>query len=171
MSAVKNPAVQDLDGQTFRQSVSLFATGIGVISSEDANGNIHGATVNSFTSISLEPPTIMVSLKPGRIHSMLAENGCFGVSILGENHKEYSAYFSRRDLHGVPAPAFTKRQALKTLTDAIAWFECEIVKMVDVNDHTLFIARVTACGKSQSGSQAPLLFFASKYHHNPSPIA
>ncbi|MBO6812082.1 flavin reductase [Marinobacter flavimaris] len=171
MSALKCSAIEELDGQSFRQAVSLFATGIGVISSEDSHGDIHGATVNSFTSISLEPPTIMVSLKPGKMHGMLTERGSFGVSILGENHKDYSAYYSRRDLNGMPAPEFTKRQALKTLTDAIAWFECEVVKTVDVNDHTLFIARVTACGKSDTDSQAPLLFFASKYHHNPAPIA
>ncbi|WP_286748521.1 styrene monooxygenase NADH-dependent flavin reductase subunit StyB [Marinobacter sp. UBA2688] len=171
MTAKKLSVSEDLDGQSFRQAVSLFATGIGVISSEDEDGNIHGATVNSFTSISLEPPTIMVSLKPGKMHSILAQNGCFGVSILGENHQDYSAYFSRRDFNDAPPPEFTKRHAYKTLADAIAWFECRVDKMVDVNDHTLFIAKVTACGRSEPGSQAPLLFFASKYHHNPSPIA
>ncbi|MBF1801838.1 styrene monooxygenase NADH-dependent flavin reductase subunit StyB [Alloalcanivorax profundimaris] len=171
MTANSLSVTENIDGQSFRRAVSLFATGIGVISSEDSDGDIHGATVNSFTSISLDPPTIMISLKPGKMHSMLSDEGVFGVSILGEKHKEYSNYFSRRDVRGARPPNFTRRHASRTLTDAIAWFECKVEKTLDVNDHTLFIARVTACGQSETASQAPLLFFASQYHHNPSPIA
>lgn len=170
MNAQESTVYQAVDDQSFRQAVSLFATGIGVVSVEEEGGAIHGMTVNSFTSISLEPPTIMVSLKPGKMHQLITEGCKFGVSILGENHKEYSAYFSKRNLDGAPAPEFTKRCELATLSDAIAWFECEVDQTVQVSDHTLFIAKVTACGRVDAEKHAPLLFFASKYHHNPSPV-
>lgn len=171
MTANKSSISKAIDGQSFRQAVSLFATGIGVISIEELDGAIHGMTVNSFTSISLDPATIMVSLKPGKMHDLITSGGKFGVSILGEKHKEYSTYYSKRIIDETPAPQFTKRSELVTLTDAIAWFECEVDKAVEVNDHTLFIARVTACGRAEADNHAPLLFFASQYHHNPCPIA
>lgn len=160
-----------VDPACFRQSVALFATGIAVISAETEEGKVHGMTVNSFTSISLDPPTVMVSLKPGRMHDLISQSGRYGVSILGEDQQAFSAYFSKRVPDECPPPAFVVQEELPTLQGALAWLECEVEKSVTVHDHTLFIARVTACGRPSLQSPQPLLFFASRYHGNPVPLS
>lgn len=157
---------QTVDAAEFRRHVSRFATGVAVISCEDQDGGFHGATVNSFVSLSLEPATVMVSLRPGRAHEIVRTTGRYGASILLEDQHAASNHFARaRD--GAVAPEFLKRSTVPTLKDCLAWFECEVFEEVPVHDHTLFLARVTACG---SGDGAPLLFYASQYHSRPLPV-
>lgn len=158
-----------LTSACFRQSIALFATGIAVISAESEDGEVHGMTVSSFTSISLDPPTVMVSLKPGRMHDLITRGGRYGVSVLASHQQSFSTYFSRRVLEDSPSPSFAVREELPTLDGALAWFECEVENSLTVRDHTLFIARVTACGQREE-KPLPLLFFASRYHHNPLPL-
>jgi flavin reductase (DIM6/NTAB) family NADH-FMN oxidoreductase RutF len=148
------------DAMQFRTSVALFATGIAVITVPDGQGGVHGITVNSFTSISLDPPTVMVSLKAGRAHELISSSGCYGVSVLSEGQQGHSRYFTgKRDSEWIPE--YVKGQRIPTLAGSLARFECEVVNAIPVNDHTLFIARVVRC-ESQTGS--PLMFFASNYH-------
>lgn len=144
----------------FRSSVALFATGIAVVTKPDGEGGVHGITVNSFTSISLDPPTVMISLKAGRAHQLISDSGCYGVSVLSEAQQVHSRYFTgKRD--GDWMPEFIDGQRIPTLAGSLARFECEVVNAVPVNDHTLFIARAVRC-ESETGS--PLMFFASNYH-------
>jgi styrene monooxygenase reductase component len=157
-----------LDPQVFRQHVGLFATGVAVISAvdpqvsrEDIDFTVHGATVNSFTSVSLRPPTVMVSLSSGRAHQFITDNGYFGASILGDGQEKCSNHFAGKPCL-VPAPEFTIRHHVPTLGECLAWFECRVIERFDVHDHTLFVARVLACG---AADRAPLLFFASGYQH------
>jgi flavin reductase (DIM6/NTAB) family NADH-FMN oxidoreductase RutF len=144
----------------FRSSVALFATGIAVVTVPDEEGGVHGVTVNSFTSISLDPPTVMVSLKAGRAHQLISSTGCYGVSVLSEGQQGCSRYFTgKRDTEWVPE--YVDGHRIPTLAGSLARFECEVINAIPVNDHTLFIARVTRC-ESETGS--PLMFFASNYH-------
>lgn len=153
-----------VEGTLFRKSVSLFATGIAVVSCDDDEGQVHGMTVNSFTSVSLDPPTVLVSLKPGRTHRAISRRGAYGVSILHEDQQGFSAHFSGK--LQTPAPEFVVRQRIPTLKDSLAWFECEVESRVQIHDHTLFVARVVACDAING---APLMFFASKHHKNALP--
>jgi flavin reductase (DIM6/NTAB) family NADH-FMN oxidoreductase RutF len=148
------------DSTLFRSSVALFATGIAVVTMPDGEGGVHGITVNSFTSISLDPPTVMISLKPGRAHRLISEGGVYGVSVLSEGQQGHSRYFTgKRDSEWVPE--FVDGQRVPTLAGSLARFECQVINAIPVNDHTLFLARVVRC-ESQTGS--PLMFFASAYH-------
>ena len=85
-----------VDALQFRQSVALFATGIVVLSCEEDDGQVHGITVNSFTSVSLAPPTVLVSLQAGKANRLLTRDGRFGASILNEAQQGFSAHFSGR---------------------------------------------------------------------------
>jgi styrene monooxygenase reductase component len=150
-----------VDALEFRKTVSLFATGIAVITCDDDDGGqVHGMTLNSFTSISLDPPTVLISVKPGKAHRLISRSGRYGASILDQTQQNYSAHFSGRPQEAF-TPDFVVRDRVPTLSRCLAWFECEIAERIQVNDHTLFIGRVTACG-GVDGS--PLMFFASKYH-------
>lgn len=144
----------------FRTSVALFATGIAVVTMDDGQGGVHGVTVNSFTSISLDPPTVMISLKPGRAHELISSSGLYGVSVLTEAQQNCSRYFTgKRDDDW--APEFITGSDVPTLAGSLARFECKVTDTIEVHDHTLFLARVERC-ESDAGS--PLMFFASSYH-------
>ncbi len=149
-----------VDPDQFRHSVSLFATGIVVLTCEDDDGEVHGMTVNSFTSVSLDPPTVLVSLRAGKSHRLISRNGCYGACILHEDQQSFSVHFSGRPQEAL-RPDFIVRHRLPTLRKCLAWFECETVEKLQIHDHTLFVAQITACG-SQGG--APLMFYGSRYH-------
>lgn len=149
-----------IDPMSFRKSVSLFATGIVVLTCEDDEGNVHGATVNSFTSVSLEPPTVLVSLKPGKANRFISRAGRYGACILNEEQQDFSAHFAGKPQETLK-PDFLVRDRIPTLRHCLAWFECAVIQKVQVHDHTLFVAEVTACG-NEDGS--PLMFFGSRYH-------
>lgn len=154
-----------LEALQFRQNVGLFATGVAVISSvdpalsyTDIDYAVHGATVNSFTSVSLDPPTVMVSLTAGRAHRFITDGGHFGASLLTDQQKSSSDHFAGKPQD--PAPEFAIRHRVPTLVDCLAWFECQVIERFDVHDHTLFVARVLHCG---ANGGTPLLFFGSRY--------
>ncbi len=149
-----------VDALRFRTSVSRFATGIAIVSCLDEHGQPQGMTISSFTSISLEPPTVLVSLRPGRTHARIRQQGRYGVSILSAEQEAWSRHFSGHPQPEV-APAWETAARVPVLRDALAWFECRVDELLQVHDHTLFVARVTACGHA---SGAPLMFFASSYH-------
>lgn len=157
VQASDTPAVDPLQ---FRQSVSHFATGIAVVACLDDDDAPHGMTINSFVSVSLAPPSVLVSLKPGRTHRLVRRRGSYGVSVLGGDQQPWSQHFSGKlqpDLRIV----WERRAGTPVLRDALAWFACEVDSVVQVHDHTLFVARVIDCG--HAGGQ-PLMFFASHYH-------
>jgi len=152
--------------QLFRQTVGLFATGVAIISCIDPDIDctdvgyaVHGATVNSFTSVSLKPPTVMVSLMAGRAHQFITGNGHFGASVLTEEQQHASDHFAGRP--AAEPPQFTIRDRVPTLADCLSWFECEVIERFEIHDHTVFVARVLSCGIN-GGS--PLMFFGSTYH-------
>ena len=131
-----------------------------IITCEDEDEKVHGMTINSFTSISLDPPTVLISLKPGKAHRLITKSGRFGASILGEAQQGYSSHFSGRPQESF-VPDFVVRHSVPTLRQCLAWFECEISERVQVHDHTLFLARVKHCDGIDG---SPLMFFGSQYH-------
>lgn len=156
-----------VDPVDFRRAVSLFATGIAVVSCDGLDGEICGMTVNSFTSISLDPPTVVVSLKAGKSHRAISRRGGYGVSVLSREQEPYSLHFSGRPQEAV-SPEFVVREHIPTLKDSLAWFECVTVNCIQIHDHTLFVGRVTACGAADG---FPLMFFASKCHQSALAVA
>lgn len=153
------PAVGGVDPVHFRKTVSCFATGIAVVTcSDDSGDSPHGMTVNSFTSISLSPPSVLISLKAGRMHRLISTGGWFGVSVLTHAQQQHSAYFA--GARGEESPGFVFRHRVPTLRDCLAWFECEVTSRIQVHDHTLFVAQVMNC---DFVSGKPLLFYSSQY--------
>ena len=149
-----------VDAMQFRKSIAKFVTGIAIITVVSEDGGVHGMTINSFTSVSLDPPTVLISLKPGKTHSLVVRNGVFGASILTTDQQPYSSHFSGRPQEALE-PGFTTRFEIPTLDRCLAWFECEVTESVRIHDHTLFIARVVRCDNADG---SPLMFYASRYH-------
>lgn len=152
-AASANPAL-------FRQSVSRFATGIAIVSCLDDVDRPHGMTISSFTSISLEPATVLVSLRPGRTHALIRRRGWYGISVLSGDQERWSRHFSG-GLQGDLDVAWDMKSRMPVLRGALAWFECEVDSVLQVHDHTLFVARVVDCDHAAGD---PLMFYESRYH-------
>ena len=144
----------------FRQSVSRFATGIAIVSCLDDADQPQGMTISSFTSVSLEPATVLVSLRPGRTHTLIRRRGWYGVSVLRGDQERWSRHFSGQPQADLQVQ-WDMKSRVPVLRGALAWFECGVDSLLQVHDHTLFVARVLDCDHA---SGAPLMFYESRYH-------
>jgi flavin reductase (DIM6/NTAB) family NADH-FMN oxidoreductase RutF len=143
----------------FRQAASCVPTGVSVVTCVDERGQVYGMTANSFVSVSLDPPTALVSIHVGRMHSLIARHRRYGISVLGEQHENLSRHFAGH-AGATLIPEYTARSGMPILSCAIAYFVLDIVSEVHIVDHTLFVGTVIECGHSAG---LPLLFFASRY--------
>lgn len=151
----------------FRQVMGHFATGISVVTTFDAD-RPQGITVNAFSSVSLEPPLVMIALDRDRfITPMVRGAGRYAVSILGTNQQALSDCFAhapvspgREDFCGAawhPGPT-----GLPLIDGSIATLECTVVETFSAGDHDLFIGRVDSLDQHGEG-EAPLLYFRRHY--------
>jgi flavin reductase (DIM6/NTAB) family NADH-FMN oxidoreductase RutF len=144
-----------------RRAFGAFATGVTVVT---VGGRVpHGMTANSFTSVSLDPPLVLVCVEENAVmHDALATAGQFGVSVLSAAHAETARYFAdrRRPLGAEQFVAVGWRPGEHTgaplITGALAHFECTVWRRYDGGDHTIFLGRVL--GLSSGGPEEGLLF-------------
>ncbi|MDR3469739.1 MAG: flavin reductase family protein [Xanthobacteraceae bacterium] len=155
--------MQRANPAAFRQAASRFVTGVTVLTALDTRGEVCGMTANSFVTVSLSPPTVLVSVMPGRMHQAITASGRYGVNVLPEGGRGLSQHFSGRPAADA-SPAYDVVEDLPRLSNCVAFFACELIRIVDVNDHTLFIAEVSTCDYCDS---TPLVFFSSRYHLGP----
>ncbi len=148
----------------FRDAMGRFATGVTVVTGIGADGGPVGLTVNSFNSVSLEPPLILFSLDRAE-NSMGPFSDCshFAVNVLGEHQAELSQAFAARDGADkwIGVSWRPGRNACPLLAGVLATFECTTETTHDGGDHVIFIGRVDHVATAASGR--PLLFFQGDY--------
>jgi flavin reductase len=149
------------DPADFRRAVSRFTTGVTVITSRDGNNEIVALTANSFTSVSLSPPTVLVSVMTGRTLKAINASGRFGISVLPASAKELSSHFGGKRVPGLK-PEFEDLGGSPKLAKALAYFDCLVEKSLVVADHTLLIGAVQDCRYADAD---PLVFYSSQYHN------
>jgi flavin reductase (DIM6/NTAB) family NADH-FMN oxidoreductase RutF len=150
------------DSQLQRRIFGRFATGVTVVTTRRGD-QLHGMTANAVTSLSLDPPLVLVAVdKRAGIHPVLHEGQCFALSILAADHEHLSRRFARSgpkefgDLNVTTAVT-----GAPILADALAWVDCRIVEVLPGGDHDIFIGEILAGGHKEHGQ--PLLYFAGKY--------
>ena len=160
-----------IDAQDYREVLTRFATGVTVVTTveDTADGpQPWGTTVNSFTGISLDPPLVLVVHRPGtldppdhRAHQQ------FGVNILGEDAQALSDCFAGAP-SALPRSAFCNANftlgdaGLPVLDDAIAYLSCDVERVIEAGDHTIYLGRVIETGcRDEVGW--PLLYFRRRY--------
>ena len=150
----------DLDA--FRRACGLFATGVAVLSARAIDGTPHGLTVNSFCSLSLDPPLVMVAID--RACPFLAtfeSSRHYAVNILCEEQRELSVRFAE-----LPEGRFAGvswragATGAPVIEGALSVLECHMIQLLDAGDHRAFIGEVTAV---ISGNGRPLVFFRGGY--------
>lgn len=153
----------ELDQKQLRDAFGHFATGVCVVGFVAQDGSKVGITVNSFTSLSLDPALLLVCLGTSlRSHDALVSCGGFGVSVLAEEQREISGRFATRGGPKWDGISFIEggRGALM-VPEAIAWFECEAEAAHPAGDHTILVGRV--CNFMADRAKRPLLFFRGAY--------
>jgi flavin reductase (DIM6/NTAB) family NADH-FMN oxidoreductase RutF len=150
----------------FRKALGCFATGVTVIT-VDLKGEVHGMTANAFTSVSLNPPLVLVCVDlKACTHAHLRARKRFGINVLGENQRAISEYYARPDRTHQRAQTEAGARFDRTphgtpmLRGSLAFLECRLHSAQDAGDHTIFIAEVEDAIVRQGN---PLLFFRGKY--------
>lgn len=151
-----------VDQRALRHAFGHFATGICVVGAITTDGVRLGVTVNSFSSVSLDPPLILVCLARSlRSHDALLACDGFAVSVLRHDQSPESALFASRhadkwaevDHHAGAAGGLILR-------DHLAHFDCTTFARVPSGDHTILVGKVAAFGQREG---APLLYYRGRY--------
>lgn len=154
-----------IDPDTMRMALRRWASGVTIVTAK--YGEIqHGMTVSSFTSLSLDPPSIMVALEhKTRTLGLVEQSGAFGVSVLSVEQEEISNRFAMQKteaefrFHGVET--ITLKSDVPLISGGLLVMDCTCVDSLKVGTHTVFIGEVTAL---QLGEKIkPLLYFNQGY--------
>lgn len=154
-----------VNAEQLRHTMRQWASGVSIVTARHADHQ-HGMTVNSFISVSLEPPRVLVSLENGRLtHEMVERSGYFGISILAQQHQEISDRFAGRVSEAgdrfAGLETFSLVSGTPLLSGALGALDCQVVESYPVGTHTLFIGEVLAVKNAEEGS--PLLYFNRDY--------
>ena len=146
----------------FRRVCGLFATGVAVLTTRAADGAPHGITVNSFSSLSLDPPLVMVAIaRDCTFLEHFESSGFFAVNILREHQLNLSIRFAElpegrfTGISWTPAPTGSP-----AINGVLAVLDCSKEEAIDAGDHRVLIGRAL---EVRTGEGRPLIFFEGRY--------
>ena len=156
-----------VDPQIFRETLAHWASGVSVATTV-AVGRPLGITVSSFTSVSLQPPQVLICVgKKLYTNQAILAQGAFAASILGEDQLELGLRFAglipEMEDRFVGVETFTSVTGCPILVGALAWVDCRVHQAHDGDDHTIFVGEVLAAGSSNQAT--PLLHYNRRWHH------
>lgn len=148
---------------SFRQVMGVFPTGVTVVATRTAPGALCGLTVNSFTSVSLDPPLVLVCIdRSSSTHDCLLGASSFTVSILGAHQEELATRFAFD-------PSETRFRAEEWVEEeggalvpegAAAWVVCDLEAVHEGGDHSILVGRARSLG---TGTADALVFYRGRY--------
>lgn len=148
----------NFDQRDLRCAFGKFATGVTVVAYEGDAGP-WGVTVNSFTSVSMDPPLVLISISRNARAAKGLLNAPFTINVLAEPQRDLAMHFAGKPLDEFDIP-WQSDAAVPALRDTLACFECEPWQAVDAGDHILFLGRVVAY---EYGSSSPLVFHEGRF--------
>lgn len=134
-------ATMAVDDRRFRRCLGQFSTGVTVVTTEDDGQQPHGLTVNAFTSVSLYPPLVMVSIDRRARACSLLETAGYVVNVLAADQARLAWHFAGKPDPDMAIP-WTRRSRLPALDGAIAHIDCEPWRTVDGGDHLIYLGHV-----------------------------
>jgi flavin reductase (DIM6/NTAB) family NADH-FMN oxidoreductase RutF len=153
---------QDVSGEEFRRACGRFAAGVTIASVMDQSQTPHGVTVSSFTSLSLDPPLILICLGHAAVSlKSFRAAEYFGINILGEDQRALSEHFARKGHDRFHAVDWQRGETgVPLIAGVLAHIECAAVRRVSAGDHDILIGRVVRASVHKG---EPLIHFASRY--------
>ena len=144
-----------------------FATGVTVITTNDDEGQPHSMTANSFTSVCLDPPVLLVCIAHGtNTYGYMERTGKFGVNILSQEQQELGALFAKKPEdreEGVNYNYSEGKSGVPILEGSMVFFGCEVMGSHVYGDHTIYMGEVKEMRQNDSGE--PLMFFRSRWYN------
>jgi flavin reductase (DIM6/NTAB) family NADH-FMN oxidoreductase RutF len=160
---ITGDAAETVDARSFRQALGAFPTGVCLVTTINREGKREGMTINSFASVSLEPPLILWSIRDdARSAEAFLSSQSFNLSVLGADQRELALHFAK--------PAADKFERYESEFDqgtnlcprlkaAVATFECSVYSRHQEGDHSVLLGRVEEFSRSDD---APLLFHSGQ---------
>jgi len=149
----------------FQSAMSLAVTGVNIVTTDGPLGR-YGLTVSAVSSVSTEPPMILVCVNRKSIaNNAIRGNGAFAISVLASRQQAFAETFSGSGEHG-SAYTFDSNDWLTEVTGspvligAVASFDCEIESAVPAATHTIFVGRVMATAETRD---TPLIYTSRNY--------
>ena len=165
---MENDTLTPVSADDLRSTMRFWATGVTILTT-DLNGVRNGMTVSSFTSLSLEPPSVIVSLgKIATTHDLVVGSGVFGVTILSSKQEHISNHFTQTDPETGDPFADLEVETLVTgspfLKGSMAYYDCRVTNKIDSGTHTVFIGEVVAVKTfAEIENVGPLLYYNQNY--------
>ena len=152
----------NFDPRALRDAFGSFATGVTVVSGVSEDGTRVGLTANSFTSVSLDPPLLLVcpAIGASALPALRAAKR-FAVNVLTLDQQEVAESFAKRGIDRFASAEWLDWQGLPVLEAAMANFACELWSDCDGGDHAIIVGRVTAMRARPEAE--PLLYLRGRY--------
>lgn len=152
-----------VDQTAFRDAMAKFAGGVTVVTTSDENGRDTGFTASAFSSLSLDPPLLLVCLqKDADCYSAFDDADAFAVSILSAGQRDIALRFATKGADKLEGTRVLRGEAtgLALVEDATAFAECRVHERMDGGDHVILIGRVVRA--SVNGNE-PLVHFDRRF--------
>ena len=160
---IRGTKTVSIDQDAFKRALRGWASGVTVVTSR-AGDKVHGMTVSAFSSVSVDPPLVLVCANQGSMtHSVIEEGGIFAVNILAEHQQDVSNLFasSKNESSRLERVAWTAGETGAPLIDgALATIECKVHRAHREGSHTIYIGEVQAVRTSDA---PPLLYYQGGY--------
>ena len=161
-----------LDDRAFRGALGRYGSGVTVMTTV-ADGEDHAITVSAFTSVSLDPPLVLVCVDKGvRMHAAVLDCGYWASSVLAGDQQPIADRFARsgRDLYsqfdGIGTTAGPKT-GCPIVQGALSWIECRTWATYDGGDHTIVVGEVLSLGLGEPADPSALIYYSSNYRELP----
>lgn len=157
-----------VDGERFRRALGSFVSGVTVITLRDADGVARGMTVSAFSSVSVEPPQVLVCLhRDSRTYAAVREAGRFGINILATEGRTVAEHCARPGSDKALDAAWLVPDGDPTappvLSDALSFLDCTAVEEMEGGTHAVIIAAVQAVGVAADDREAPLAYYRGSF--------
>ncbi|MER5423640.1 flavin reductase [Streptosporangium roseum] len=160
------------DGDSFRAVLAQWPSGVVIVTTGTPGGGWHGMTASSFSSVSVDPPLVLVCLaRSTRTHRLIQERGTFAVSVLGRDQAELGRRFAGRDRtpdRFAGAAWTTGVTGSPVLADSTGWLDCRVAHAHPGGDHTIFVGEVLAADTPRRVT--PVLFHSRAWGRLADPL-
>ena len=146
----------------FRAVLGRFPSGVTVVTTKAADGTDQGMTVSAFSSLSLDPPLVLICIeKSASVHDALTTASGFIVNVLSAKQEQIARRFAIVDIDRFEGVGFARSaQGYAILDDVLAVIECDRVSLCEGGDHTIIVGEVET---TRAESRTPLLYYRGGY--------
>jgi flavin reductase (DIM6/NTAB) family NADH-FMN oxidoreductase RutF len=155
--------IEMIEPEALKDAMRTWLTGVAIVTGKFENA-VHGMTANSFNSIALDPPTVLVALRRHtRTQHLVKEGGVFAISILDTHQVRLAKRFAGQVDNDQPrfdgVETFELFTGAPMIEGAIAFLDCKVIESFNVGDTTVFLGEVLASQIDTEHDHEPLLYF------------